>query len=258
MAQRSRIIATVLTTVLAAVPSGWLVAESGAERPVWKTLLLVPLPEDSAPFISVNSLAVSEPVREHSHASPVFAYVVQGEIENQVEPDPPAIHKTGGFFYEPRGHVHRMLRNVTTAEPATLIIFQAGRTAVPAPLLKVLQSEPVKLLQHRFGAPASTNQTYQFQAPLLSTVNQELSLLRLTLPAGARSDAPAHSVRLVYVLEGKVAVSGGSTHARTPQTYNVGDLFFEPASHAGLAFRNASTSEPARILVYQVSEKIRR
>ncbi|HVH28319.1 MAG TPA: cupin domain-containing protein [Vicinamibacterales bacterium] len=266
MVQRSRIIATVLTTVVAAVPAGRLVAQSGAGRPVWKTLLQAPLPEDSEPFISVNglSLPLASPVPApvgagHTHTGPVFAYIAQGEIENQVEPDPPAIYKPGGFFYEPRGHVHRILRNVSTAEHATLIIFQAGRTAVPAPLLKVLQSEPVKLLRHQFQAPplSTANQAYQFQAPLLSTANQELSLLRLALPAGARSDAPAHSVRLVYVLEGKIATSGGSAQPRTPRTYDVGDLFFEPASRAGITFRNASGSEPARILVYQVSENIR-
>jgi hypothetical protein len=49
MTLRSRIAATVLTTVLSAVPVGRLIA--------------------------------------------------QGEIENQIEPDPPAVHKTGGLFF---------------------------------------------------------------------------------------------------------------------------------------------------------------
>jgi quercetin dioxygenase-like cupin family protein len=111
-------IATILTAVLAAVAAGRLVAQSGAERPVWRTLLQAALPEDSEPFISVNSLAVSEPVREHSHSSPVFAYVVQGEIENQVDPDPPAIHRTGGFFYEAPRQLHKMLRGLSTTETA--------------------------------------------------------------------------------------------------------------------------------------------
>jgi hypothetical protein len=84
MAQRSRITATVLTIVLAAVPAGRLVAQSGAGRPLWETLVRAPLPEDSESFISINSLSVpAEPVPEHSHASPIFA------------------HKAGGFFDAP-------------------------------------------------------------------------------------------------------------------------------------------------------------
>jgi len=179
---------------------------------------------------------------------------VQGEIENQVEPDPPVIHQTGGFFHEAPGQLHKMLRGLSTA-PAKLLVFGAGRTGVPASLIKPLQDEPVQLLHYHFGDPEQSVR-YQFRAPLLSTVNKTLSLLRLTLPAGARSDAPAHAVRLVYVLEGKIAISGGSAESQTPRIYSVGDLFLEPASGAVITFRNASGSEPARILVYQVSEKI--
>jgi quercetin dioxygenase-like cupin family protein len=246
----SWILATFLTAALAAFPAAKLIAQSGAKGPVWETLLQAPLPENVEPIISVNSLLlplappVPPPVGTgHTHADPVIAYIVQGEIENQVEPDPPAIYKTGGFFYEAPMHVHRILRNLSTTEPAQLIIFQAGRTRVPAPFLKVLQSESAKLLLSRD----------QFQQPLLSTVNQELSLLRLTLPAGARSEARAHSgPGFVYVLEGNIETSGATDHTKT---YSAGDLFLEPASRVGFTFRNASGSEPAKLLLYHVSTK---
>ncbi|MGH9451176.1 MAG: hypothetical protein ACRD11_11660, partial [Terriglobia bacterium] len=55
------------------------------------TLMEEPLPEMPNPEVSVITLtvepgAVSAP---HEHIGPVFAYILEGEIENQVEPNPP-------------------------------------------------------------------------------------------------------------------------------------------------------------------------
>ena len=194
-------------------------------------------------MLSVNGLTMpAQPVAEHSHAGPVVGYILRGEIENQVEPELPAIHKPGGFFYEAPRHVHKMMRNLS-AEPATLIIFQAGRTGVPASLTKTL-SEPTKLVPATFT---------QWKVPIPSTVNQELRLLRLTLPAGARADARGHTgPGLVYVVEGTVTTSRSPSQS---QTSAAGELFLDPASQAGLAFMNASGNEPATLLLYHVSEK---
>ena len=223
--QNSRIITTALTALLAALPAG-------AGKPVWETLMQAPLPDDSDPQISVFSIPVppAPPVPHpigagHTHAGPVFAYILQGEIENQVEPDPPAIYKPGGSFYETPTRVHRFLRNLSTTEPAKLIVFEAGSTGQAAPAIKTLLQEPLR-----------------------TTANQELSLLRLTLSAGASSDAHQHSgPAVVYVLEGKIETSS--------TTYSAGNLFLEPAYRAGITYRNTSSSEPAKLLLYQVSEK---
>jgi quercetin dioxygenase-like cupin family protein len=111
-----------------------------------------------------------------------------------------------------------------------LIIFQAGATGQPAPAIKLL-----------------------LQEPLLSTTNQELSLLRLVLPSGAFSDAGAHSgPAIVYVLEGNIETSGTTDQ---PKIHSAGDLFPEAANGKGLTFRNPSGSEPAKLLLYQVSDK---
>jgi quercetin dioxygenase-like cupin family protein len=240
-----RIIATILTAVLAAISTHRLPAQSGSESPEWETLMRVSLPEDVEAILSVNSLTMpAQPVAAHSHAGPVVGYIVQGEIENQVEPDPPAIYKSGGFFYEAPRHVHKIMRNLS-AEPARLVIFQAGRTGVPAALTKVLDGESTKLFLPQFT---------QWQVPLPSTVNQELRLLRLMLPASTRSTARAHSgPGLVYILEGTVTTTG--TLVRT-QTYSAGDLFVDPANQAELVFTNASGSEPATLLLYHVSDKV--
>src|SRR5215831_8683601 len=143
----------------------------------WETLVREPLPPDVEPVISVNGLTMPEqPVAEHSHPGPVIGYIVDGEIENQIDPDPPAIFKAGGVFYEPPRHLHKIMRTVSAA-PARLLIFHAGRTGVPESLLQPLPNEGTTL---SFGGVLT-----QWQVPLSSTTDQELRLVRLTLPIGS-------------------------------------------------------------------------
>ena len=215
----SRIVASALSTALAAFLAGSLSAQlgvpSGTGGPVWQTLMQKPLPEDAEPKLSVVSIPVPpappepRPTRAgHTHAGPVFAYILEGEIENQVEPDPPFVYKPGDFFYEAPGRVHRFMRNLSLTEPAKLIVFQSGATATPAPVIKTL-----------------------LQEPLLTTKNQEVSLIRLTLAPLSLSETPAHSnPDVIYVLEGKIETT--STPDQT-KTYDPGDLFLDPANRAG-------------------------
>ena len=67
----------------------------------------------------------------HKHTGPVFAYLLEGEIENQVDPNPPQRYKAGEFFYEPPMHVHRSLRNLSATKPAKLLIFEVGEKRKP-------------------------------------------------------------------------------------------------------------------------------
>jgi quercetin dioxygenase-like cupin family protein len=233
--RNSRIIANVLTTVLAAFPAGRLAAQSGAEPPVWETLLQKPLPEDCQPIISVVSISgppappVQPPIGAgHTHAGPVFVYILQGEIETQIDPDPPATYKPGEFFFEAPMHVHRFQRNLSKTEPGRVIVFQAGNTGQPNPAVKLLLQEPLR-----------------------TTLNQELSLLRLTLPGGALAETRPHSgPGFFFVLEGKI-----ENPASESKAYGAGDLFLEPLGHTGTGIRNASDREPARLLMFQVNER---
>jgi quercetin dioxygenase-like cupin family protein len=227
-AWNARFAALFLTAVFA--------ARIHAAEPQWEVLMGAPVPEDSEPKISVFSIPlgpappVPRPIGTgHTHAGPVFAYVLRGEIENQVEPDPPQIYRLGDFFYETPGHVHRFLRNLSTTNPASLIIFEEGATGQAAPVIKLL-----------------------LEAPIPSTANQELSLLRLTLPPGGLSNAPAHSgPDVVYVLDGKIETSG----VPEPKIHSIGDLFSVPAGVTSLAFKNAGNEGPAKLLLYQVTGK---
>jgi hypothetical protein len=60
----------------------------------------------------------------HQHSGPVFAYILEGNIENQVEPDAPKTYAPGDVFFEPTMHVHRALRNLSETQPAKILIFQ--------------------------------------------------------------------------------------------------------------------------------------
>lgn len=240
----SRIIARALITVLAAVSADTLVAQSGAAKAEWETLARAPFPSDLEPNLHVNGLTMpAQPVAEHSHPGPVVGYILEGEIENQVEPDPPAIYKPGGFFVEAPRQVHKMMRNLGP-QPAKLIIFGAGRTSVPAPLTRVLTLEPTKLVL--------PPQFVQWLVPLPTAQNQQVRLLRLTLPAGARAEAPAHSgPGLIYIVQGSITTAGTAQ----PRTHGAGDLFLDPANQAGLTFSNSGGSQPATLLMYHVSEQ---
>ena len=251
----ARIFATVLPIVLAVLSAITLIAQSESSKPEWETLARAPLPEGVEPILSINSLALpAEPVpritQPHTHSGPVIAYIVKGEIENQVEPEPPAVHRPGSFFLEPPMHVHKMLRNLSSTEPAMLIVCQVGRTGVPESLTKTLEDEPVPLLQFHFGEPAPPLR-YQFKVPLRSTANQELKLLRLTLPPRAKADFPHTGPALIFVLEGTIRTSATSVPVLTHAS---GALFLDPAYRAGLSFRNTSGA-PAKLLLYHLADK---
>jgi quercetin dioxygenase-like cupin family protein len=242
--KRSRLVVATLAVATAGALVIRLSAQTSAAAPTWEALVRVPLAADSEPVISVNGLTMpTEPVAEHSHPGATIGYIAAGEIENQVMPAAPAIHKPGGFFYEAPRQLHKMMRNLSV-EPATLLVFHAGRTGVPASMLKRLPAEPITL---SFAAPQT-----QWQVPLTSITNQELRLVRLTLPLRSRAEAPAHSgPGMVYVLEGTITVVGASAQ---PLTYNAGDLFLDPANRSGLIYRNLTGTEPAKLLMYHVSD----
>lgn len=206
-----------------------------AEGVAWETLARLPLPEDSDPVIAVShfrlNAAPANPApigAGHKHQGPVIGYIIQGEIETEIEPTPPAFYKPGEFFSEPAGHLHRFMRNARTTEPAALITFSAGARGQPVPFIKLLLEER-----------------------LASTKSQEVSLSRLSLPPGAHSDAHSHSgPGLVYVLEGTVETVGA---VGPPSAYSAGATVLDPAVADGLIFKNSSGSDGAKILLYHVS-----
>jgi quercetin dioxygenase-like cupin family protein len=68
----------------------------------------------------------------HKHPGPVFVYVLEGRIENQVDPGKPTTYNTGDCWYEPAMHVHRVLRNLNDTETARVLVFQLTPKGEPS------------------------------------------------------------------------------------------------------------------------------
>ncbi|MGN6593668.1 MAG: cupin domain-containing protein [Terriglobales bacterium] len=88
----------------------------------------MPNPEVSAIILTLAPGANGHP---HEHTGPVFAYILKGSIENQVDPGPPKTYHAGDYFYEPPMHVHRQMRNLSSTETAEVLVFQVGATGKP-------------------------------------------------------------------------------------------------------------------------------
>ncbi|MGH9328408.1 MAG: cupin domain-containing protein [Terriglobia bacterium] len=98
-----------------------------------QSLIKEPLAKMAHPVVEMITLTMSPGAgsRPHRHTGPVFAYLLEGEIKNQVEPNSPQIYKPGGFFYEPPMHVHRIMQNLSTTSIAKLLIVQVAEQGVP-------------------------------------------------------------------------------------------------------------------------------
>lgn len=106
---------------------------SPARGPAIRSLMREPLAHTPNPIVDVITLemAPGEASAPHEHTGPVFAYILEGEIENQVEPQPPKRYGPGDYFYEPPMHEHKMMRNLSRTRPAKLLIFQVEQKDKP-------------------------------------------------------------------------------------------------------------------------------
>ena len=57
----------------------------------------------------------------HSHAGPVFGYVLEGEYEHAIDDEPVKTYKAGETFYEPSGCVHRVAQNPSSKTRTRLL-----------------------------------------------------------------------------------------------------------------------------------------
>ena len=144
--------------LLAVLPSLRLDAQSAAGKPEWELLMQEPFPADALANIRVVRLSPRNVPRPsgggHTHAGPVIGYIVQGEIEIQVDPDFPETYKPGEVFYESPRQLHRFTRNLSATEPGNVLAFMAGYGDGPASTVKV-----------------------EFDDALSTTTNQEIRLL---------------------------------------------------------------------------------
>ena len=70
----------------------------------------------------------------HRHSGPVFAYVLEGRVENQVDPEGPKTYSAGDYWYEPAMHVHRTFTNLSDTTQARVLVFMVTPKGKPAGL----------------------------------------------------------------------------------------------------------------------------
>jgi quercetin dioxygenase-like cupin family protein len=63
----------------------------------------------------------ASPPHTHAKSAFVFAYVLSGEIESQVNDEPKRVYRAGESFYETPGSSHPVSRNASKTEPAKLL-----------------------------------------------------------------------------------------------------------------------------------------
>jgi quercetin dioxygenase-like cupin family protein len=78
----------------------------------------------------------ASPSHVHSESSFIFAYVVSGAIESQVNDEPKRVYRAGESWYENPGSSHRVSRNASTTAPAKLLavfVADTGDNALTTP-----------------------------------------------------------------------------------------------------------------------------
>jgi quercetin dioxygenase-like cupin family protein len=63
----------------------------------------------------------ASPAHTHAKSAFIYAYVLSGSIETQVDDGPKQVLHAGESFYEQPGAVHRVSRNASSTEPAKLL-----------------------------------------------------------------------------------------------------------------------------------------
>ncbi len=65
--------------------------------------------------------AAASRAHEHAKSAFIYAYVVSGAIESQVDDGPKRVYHAGESFFEEPGAVHRVSRNASKTKPAKLL-----------------------------------------------------------------------------------------------------------------------------------------
>lgn len=63
----------------------------------------------------------ASPAHRHAGSAFIYAYVLSGEIESQVDDGPKRVYQAGESFFEAPGAVHRISRNASETKPAKLL-----------------------------------------------------------------------------------------------------------------------------------------
>jgi quercetin dioxygenase-like cupin family protein len=124
-----------------------------AAMPEIRTATAAPRPDAPADRTVIKQQLPGEPQRDlilvevtyppgtgsppHEHANGVMAFVVAGSVVSKVGEAPEQTYHAGEAWYEPPGAIHRVSRNASSTDPATLLaIYLAPTGATAADLMK--------------------------------------------------------------------------------------------------------------------------
>lgn len=98
-----------------------------------ESLIKKPLAKLKNPVVDVITLVMppGSSAAPHRHTGQVFAYILEGELQNQVEPGPLRTYGPGDYFYEAPLQVHRVMRNMSNTKVVKLLITQIEERGVP-------------------------------------------------------------------------------------------------------------------------------
>lgn len=120
----------------------------------------------------------------------------------------------------------------------------------------VLVGASAGLLVRALAAQSTAEQTQlvlQQDLPDLTLDNWAATLLEVSYPPGGSSPSHSHpGITIAYVLEGSIRSKVGEQPERT---YTRGEAFVERPGQLHAVSRNASETEPARLLAVLLAEK---
>jgi quercetin dioxygenase-like cupin family protein len=134
---------SLILTAVATLPGG-AVAQPVPERSVSTRRDVIQQRLPGEPDRDITLVEVTYPPGTgsppHVHRNGVMAFVVSGTIVSKVGDGPERTFHAGDAWWEPEGAIHRVSRNASSAESATLLaIYIAPKGARPADLMKPLQ-----------------------------------------------------------------------------------------------------------------------
>jgi len=124
------------------------------------------------------------------------------------------------------------------------------RIILAIPLIELVAAFPARGDEH---APTQGNVTPLLTQPLAGIEGKEVSMVSVTYPPGGASAAHRHNADVfVYVLEGSVVMQ---VDGAEPVTLAAGQTFHESPTDVHRVSRNASDTQPAKILAILVKNE---
>lgn len=130
-----RLLATLLATATLAAAAHAHAPEDTVKPNFAHALPNVPGKSLVAVEVSYPPGGASAPHR-HARSAFIYAYVVSGEIQSQVDEGPARIYRAGESFYEAPGAHHRISRNASKTRPAKLLavfVVDTGQQPLTTP-----------------------------------------------------------------------------------------------------------------------------